>query len=226
MCNCNKHSASVKKKTITSGTKNIFPKPNLLKKKADNNVSSGISGVAEKIELAGESIAEKCQTFAYMLGLDHPVPERVLIAALENPGYGRRLLANSENETTLYDLINNPPISNSRSSQFSNGVLLTKASKALMKWAISGFPTVSKEVLKKREDACLACPNLTEPTTMLQRFSAPAEQEMSIGSRTGNKICLSCGCVVRNKIRLATEACPESATGMQELNRWGESSKE
>jgi hypothetical protein len=222
MCNCNKRSASVTKKTITSSVKNIFSKPGSLKKTKSNASAEASGQTPEKIELFGETIADKCKTFAYMLGLDTPVTERVLIAALENPGYGRRLLASSENEKTLYDLLNNPPITNASSSHFSNGALLNKASKALMKWAISGFPTVPKDVLKKREDACLACPNLTEPSTMLQRFSAPSHQDTGIGSRTGNKICLSCGCVVRNKIRLATEACPERSAGGEDKNRWGE----
>ncbi|HEU4717107.1 MAG TPA: hypothetical protein VFU15_04710 [Bacteroidia bacterium] len=218
MCNCNKGSSVVKKDTLRKG-KAIFPAPN---SPAPKNAAALSAKTADVLTLPGETLADRCMTFAYMLGLDEPVSERVLVAALENPGYARRLLSSRDNEKILYDLLNNPPLSGSRGAQFSNGALITKAGKSLMKWALSGFPTVSKETLKRREDACLACPNLREPANLLQRFTAPAERGATAGTRTGNAICSSCGCVVRNKMRLSTESCPETISGNSEMTRWGE----
>ncbi|HTL82942.1 MAG TPA: hypothetical protein VL651_14610 [Bacteroidia bacterium] len=196
---------------------NIIPAKNLQKKKS----APGNFNEANTLELPGETIGDRCRTFAYMLGLDEPVPERVLTAAIENTGYMRRLLASTNNIPALYDLLNNPPSPVVRNS-FSNSELIAKAGKALMKWAVSGFPTVSKEQLKKREDACLSCPNLSEATHSIQRFSASADVTEKVGWRTGNRACASCGCVVHNKIRLATESCPEHISGNENINRWGE----
>ena len=220
MCNCNKRSAPAKKNTVRNNFTTNIPKPAFPAKK---KTSPGESGPENETDIPGETLADKCQTFAYMLGLEEPVPERVLIAALDNAVYGRRLLLSRENEKVLYDLLNNPPVNNT--AQHTGTKLITRAGKAFIKWAVSGFPTVSAETLKRREDACLACPNLIEPVSMLQRHSAPAAINNSVGSRTGNKVCSSCGCVVRNKIRLATESCPELAAGPIKLSRWGDDVK-
>ncbi|MGL4599271.1 MAG: hypothetical protein ACRCYO_17245, partial [Bacteroidia bacterium] len=69
---------------------------------------------------------------------------------------------------------------------------------------------------------CLACPNLMEPTNTIQKISASSEVRDETGFRTGNKICASCGCVVKNKMRLTTDTCPIAAEGTPGINKWGE----
>ncbi|MBI3511857.1 MAG: hypothetical protein HY064_14445 [Bacteroidetes bacterium] len=206
--------------------KHFFPKTNLQKQRSTTSFSGNSFRANESNpELTGNTIADKCQAFAYMLGLDEPVPERVLESAVENSGYMRRLLLSKDNIPVLYDLLNNPPGNGTTKNSFSNAQLISKAGKALMRWAVSGFPTVSKEKLKTREDACLSCPNLVDPVSNLQRFSAPASAGTTIGTRTGNMSCSSCGCVVQNKILLATESCPEHIAGNIAVSRWGEGMK-
>jgi hypothetical protein len=219
MCNCNKPQGPVKRSTVKQLFNNVVSTSNRVQR---NNVVSVQNELPRDVpELPGETIEDRCQTLAYMLGLDQAVPERVLVAALENTVYMRRLMASSNNIPALYDLINNPPVSNSRKS-YSNTELVSKAGKALLRWAVSGFSTIAKEQLKTREDACLSCPNLVDPVSALQRFSAPSSVGEEVGSRCGNMICSSCGCVVRNKIRLVTESCPEHIAGNSAINRWGE----
>lgn len=173
----------------------------------------------------GETLADKCLALAELLGLKDPVPERVLLAALEHNWYARRLF--STRDTMHFQaLLDNPPATANRaparSAAFSNARLLAKAGTALARWGFSGFSTVPGEILAKREAACLACPNLAEPSSVLQRITASSAVSNVTGYRTGNKVCSACGCVVKNKMRLATETCPAEAPGTPGFNRWEE----
>jgi len=219
-CNCKKSPSTPKANIVTKITKNVTPySPGVKKKNAPTKFTA--SPAIMEMDVPGETMADKCRTFAYMLGLDHPVPEAVLVAAVENSSYGRRILASRHNEQQLQDLLNNPP-GYPPTARFSTGILLSKASKALMKWAVNGFATASPDTLEKREAACLDCPNLTAATNSLQQYSAPSTVGTKAGTRTGNSVCALCGCVVRNKIRLATETCPAACADDPSVNRWGE----
>ena len=220
MCNCKK-GRGVSKITTTVSPLSFSPGKLKIKKKQyktrePEKNKGGNDIILEALE--GETFAEKCQTFAYVLGLEKPVPEDVLIAALGDPNYAKRLLM-SRGEAHMYDLLNNPP---EKLAKISTASLISKAGKALLQWGISGFPTVSKEVLTQRENACLACPNLVESTLALQRMTASSKITTEAGHRTGTKSCALCGCVIRNKIRLHTETCPQEVAETPGLNRWGE----
>lgn len=223
MCNCNKGRTVPKvasnplpssSLSFSSGRSKI--KKPLKKAKAPEKMMEKNEPVFEEIE--GETFADKCRTFGYVLGLDNPVPQNVLVAALADSNYAKRLLM-SRGQPHMYDLLNNPP---EKLSKISPSSLIFKAGKALLQWGISGFPTVSKETLKKREDACLACPELVESTLALQKITASSKITDEVGHRTGNKSCALCGCVIRNKIRLNTETCPQEVAETPGLNRWGE----
>lgn len=224
MCNCNKSGSAAKTQIRTpassfsaSSSFSVAPPKRKAETKGARIIKSIQPSGQEIIETISEgTLAEKCQTFAYVLGLENPVPENILIAAIENPNYAKRLFMH-RNDSYLYELLNNPP---EKQSGFSTSTLISKAGKALLHWGLSGFPTVSKATLEKREDACLACPNLIESSSRLQKISASATITNEIGQRTGNKSCAICGCVIRNKVRLETETCPEEMS--DGLNRWGE----
>jgi hypothetical protein len=223
MCNCNKGASSFKSTPSQNSSSSLsFGKGKFKVKKTSYKVPEPKKIIKEEEpeleELHGETFSEKCLTFGYVLGLDHAVPERVLEAALENPDYAKRLLAQRDTPH-LYDLVNNPP---EKRVKISTSSLISKAGKALLQWGISGFPTVSKEVLTKREDACLACPNLVASTLVLQKISASSKITTEAGHRTGTKSCALCGCVIRNKIRLNTETCPQEVEATPGFNRWGE----
>jgi hypothetical protein len=220
MCNCNKPRPGPKIKTPLA-TVNLTQK-----KRAAKTISELKPKFQPQItasDVKGETMEEKCLAFAQVLGLEKAVPEAVLIAALENPAFAKRLLVN-RGTAYLYELINNPPESlyQRRKTSFSNTELIHKAGKALLKWGFSGFTTVSAETLKKREDACLKCPELIMPETALQKYSASAKITAKVGERTGNKICSACGCVVKNKMKLSTDTCPLEDLSAEGLNRWGE----
>jgi hypothetical protein len=219
-CNCKKSPSAPKSNAVTKITKNTVPQSVVSKKKSVSSKFTASPAIMN-MNVPGETMADKCRTFAYMLGRKDPVSEAVLVAAIENSSYGRRLLANRYNEQELQNLLNNPP-GYPPATRFGTGMLITKASKALMKWAVSGFSTVAPDTLEKRETACLECPNLTAATNSLQQYSAPSAVGTHPGTRTGNSVCALCGCVVRNKIRLATETCPDPCPDDSTVNRWGE----
>lgn len=220
MCNCRK-SPNNQSSQVTQVANNV---PRRQQSRRIQNVTPPPAAPEGPVEIEGETLADKCRTFAYMLGLEQPVAENVLVAAIESPAYARALLATINKPERLNDLLLHPPQlqSNVTANTHTATRLLTKASSALMKWALKGFPTVSKSVLRTREDACLACPNLAAPTHALQQITASAIAGTELGRRTGNKTCTACGCVVTNKIRLATESCPVEDTAHAGMNRWGE----
>jgi hypothetical protein len=224
MCNCRKNKpaspavSSVRKATVNAPAANI---PIMSADVFHNNRTVSMT------EIPGDTLEDKCQAFSCLFGLDKPVSEKVLIAAVEDAAYARSLITAKEDLEKLNELIQNPPeqafqrgLKAGRS--FSNAALIAKASRALVKWGASGFSTVTRDVLEIRENACLACPHLTNPESVLQRITARSLNSNDLGHRTGNKVCGLCGCVVKNKMRLATDTCPDRVSETSELNRWGE----
>lgn len=226
MCNCNKKSIpGVLKPVQQNITPQHFQKTNKSFTIARLQLKPVFAAKATiPAPLPGETIQDRCLALGDLLGLDGPVSEAVLLAALDNKTYAQRLLDNRFNAGPLYDLLNNPPISlySASSAAQTNAQLVAKAGKALLRWGFSGFATVSAEVMKTREDACLACPKLTVPARTLQKITASAAVGQKPGQRTGNKICSMCGCVIRNKIRLSTETCPQENPETPGMNLWGE----
>ncbi|WP_068775024.1 hypothetical protein [Paenibacillus sp. FJAT-26967] len=55
------------------------------------------------------TIEEQCEQFGIILGLNGPVSEKVLIAAVHDPSYAHNLLAARRSEMFLNHLLNNPP---------------------------------------------------------------------------------------------------------------------
>jgi len=228
MCNCNKSSGSSSRvntrQVAVQSTAASSPAFSPRRKASRKNEVAVEVTPEPLLEIEGETFEDKCRTFAYMLGLEEPVRREVLEAAIDYPAYARSLMAAKDKPERFSDLLYNPPIIGSSKplNNFTNAKLVAKASSALLKWAASGFPTVSISVLRKREDACLACPDLMAPTHRLQQISASGELSDQVGRRTGNKSCAACGCVITNKIRLATESCPVADPANSGFNRWGE----
>lgn len=225
MCNCKKKStAPVSNPSPPVSNAPAFPAFRLSHPKVP------VKEMAREVEIdeiPGDTIAEKCRAFACLLGLADPVSEQVLIGAVDDASYARSLLANRTNENVLTELLSNPPSRmydrlKRNNASFSNAVLIAKAGKSLLKWGASGFSTVSIYQLEVRENACLACPNLSEPESVLQMVTASPKIGTAVGHRTGNKICASCGCVLKNKMRLSTDTCPEEDLNNPGFNRWGE----
>lgn len=232
MCNCKKGGpvnpnqktrTATKPTVVTSAAYRRYALPE--SQFAPASIPDDNTNLTDAVE--GETLEEKCFALGHLLGLNDAVPENVLLAAIEFPAYGQKLLAKKNNPELLEQLLQNPPellqySSSGIKRSYSNNELMAKAAKALMKWGFSGFKKVGDDVLQRRETACLACPNLTEPESNLQRYSASATPIDKLGFRTGNKVCGVCGCVVKNKMKLSTETCPVVSPEDPSVNRWGE----
>lgn len=223
MCNCKKSSGSNPVRTVAQ------QQP--VSKPANRRTATSWQAVPDTLAnqalqrniFYGDNIEDRCLAFGHLLGIGEPVSENVLLAAMEDPGYANQLLSSREAPETLMYLLGNPPEATVNfAPRYTNSELIFRAGKSLMKWGLSGFSTVNAETLQKREAACLACPNLSEPTSTLQTITASSEVKDETGKRTGNKVCALCGCVVKNKMRIATDTCPDEVPGSNGFNRWGE----
>lgn len=162
-------------------------------------------------------IAEKCVEFGRILGLDEPVSESVLHAALSDSSYAHNLLTCRRNPAFLRHLLANPPKSDVPKlspDEKSNVALVKQISIAMWNWSKTGFSTVEEAVFQKRFNACLECPHLTdEPDTILYKI---------LSESSNQKICNLCGCQVSKKARLTSESCPDKHPTKNDLSRWEE----
>lgn len=173
-----------------------------------------------------DSIPEMCSRLGTVLGLEDSVPEVVLHRAIADQDFAANLITCRNSPEFLKLLINdsrnmNYMPKNSDSPTINNAELIQNASKALLRWGKAGFSIVDDATLEKREDSCIACPNLSAPEKLLQKLVGK-KTEAVIGRRTGKQICKLCGCNVSKKIRLPSEHCPDRHPVKIGLNRWEE----
>jgi hypothetical protein len=157
------------------------------------------------------SLDERRREFGEMLGLDGPVTESVLAAALQDERYAYNLLTCRRTPALLDQLLANPPVVERRSTLD----LLRSASGAFLRWGRTGFTTVDEEVYRRRLERCAACPHLTEPANHRVLYAAIARDD-------GRRVCGLCGCAVAKKARLSSERCPGTDPHNERLTRWGE----
>lgn len=175
---------------------------------------------------AGATLAEKCAEFGKILGLDGPVEEAVLLAALEDEDYAQKLLVARNAPPWLKLLLAAPPALRDtppapQPGQHSTLKLISRASRALLRWSRTGFLSTSQERLLRRENACLSCHHLRLPETGLQKIAVTSASEEP-GKRTGGKVCNLCGCVVARKMVMPTAECPDPDPTRPGYTRWGE----
>jgi hypothetical protein len=135
-----------------------------------------------------------------ILGLDGPVTEDVIVAAVEHDSYARNLLLARREPELLADLLQRPP---RRPRKFGAGELAARGSRALLRWAGTGFTTVDDDTYARRLATCDVCPDL-------------------VRKEVGNPVCGRCGCRVRWKARLTSESCPAPSPADPGLTRWGD----
>lgn len=180
--------------------------------------------ITEKINPT--SIEEQCKDYGILLGLENPVSEQVLKTALENEEYARNLLMAKQMPSFLRLLLDNPPDSKKTKTIITDNVpdrqLLKNGAKAILKWAKTGFSIVAIDVIERRENACLGCPNYSEPETTLQKIIPSNKITKEVGRRTGNNTCNLCGCSISKKIRLTSESCPDKHPTKSGYTRWNE----
>jgi len=180
----------------------------------------------QNIEHTNGTIKAKCLEMSQILGLSEPVSPEVLQAATEDETYAHNLLVCRKEPAFLNYLLANPPKLRSSPELLpqdkTNLELISKASQTLLKWAQTGFSVVDDETLERRENACLACPHLSEPQKLVQKIIPSKEINQKIGQRTGKKVCNLCGCNVSKKIRIPSESCPDKHPTQAAMTRWGE----
>lgn len=160
------------------------------------------------------SLSAQCEELGRLLGLDRPVSEAVMHAAVDNETYINNLLICRRRPDLLEFLLANPP----RPRQdFTTGELFLKTSKALLKWARKGFTVVDDTTYRRRLDACHRCPDLVRPPESKRRLYA------AIGAPADDRaVCAQCGCIMARKARLATEHCPALHPEQIGYSRWEE----
>jgi hypothetical protein len=172
--------------------------------------------------------SEMLARLAEVLGLETPVPMAVLLRAIEDPGFATDLITCRNSPHFLAALFDDKrtlayaPETQTEAAPLSALALSSKAAGAFTRWGKAGFSTVDAETLERRESACLACPNLKEPESLLQKMVPVAKTSDTLGARLGRSVCGLCGCVATKKIRLPTESCPGAHPTLTNLSRWRE----
>jgi hypothetical protein len=142
-----------------------------------------------------DPLASACQELRRLIGL----PEDVEPATLA------RLFSDPKHEADLYQ----PRTSRELCDVFKarshapppTAEAIASAVAAFWRWARVGFGVVDPETLTRRLDACGGCEHCIDaPPGGLHALARRAVNE--------SKICACCGCFVRKKARMETEACP------------------
>jgi hypothetical protein len=180
-----------------------------------------------------DSFDDLCLRLGNFLGIGKPVPAKVLLRAVNDPPFASDLIISRNMPGFLQPLFDDPKTALYEESLLpvkkktkTNSELLSKAAKAFIGWGKTGFSVVDESTLERRENACLSCPNLTDPEKTLQKLAASKLESGKIGRRTGAKVCTLCGCNISKKIRLPGEACPDNHPALAGMNRWGEAKRE
>jgi hypothetical protein len=163
------------------------------------------------------TIEQQRDELAAILGLNEPVTEDVLQAAVADSTYAHHLLVCRGNAEYLDHLLANPPHVKSNGEIHSRTTLVRRAAESLVLWARTGFSTVSEETYRKRLDACSDCPHLKTPPenrSVLYRIAGAAA--------TDRAVCRECGCVVTVKARRVSDTCPVAHASRPGINRWDE----
>ncbi|XVQ07141.1 hypothetical protein ACQP1W_31490 [Spirillospora sp. CA-255316] len=146
-----------------------------------------------------------------VLGLDEPVPEPVLHAALADRTYANNLLAARRSPDMLRLLLAHPP--SGRKVPLRD--LLAGAAGAFGRWAATGFTVVDEATRARRTAACAQCPELTGTDRRLLHGVATAGLD-------DKSVCGLCGCPVARKVRLPSERCPARHPDLPGRTRWDE----
>jgi hypothetical protein len=167
------------------------------------------------------TLKEQCIEMAAILGLDIPVPETVLRTALADPNYAHNLLVvRNDTEYLTYLLNHPPPLAKREGKDIPTSALVKRAAHSLLKWAGTGFSTVSTETYERRINACNTCPNLRVPSSDQNALYGIA------GAINNKSVCGRCGCVVKVKAKRGTDTCPDQHPFKSGINRWEEPYRE
>lgn len=168
--------------------------------------------------MTSDDVPAQCAEMAAILGIDRPVPEAVLRAAIADETYAHNLLVSRGHPDFLEHLLANPPPVASieqGAAAIATVQLVRSAAESLARWARTGFSTVDSSTYQQRLAGCADCPHLQVPPetrSILYRLAGTAAQERAV--------CGKCGCVVTVKARRVSDTCPVAHPSREGLNRW------
>lgn len=168
---------------------------------------------------AKNDLKQQCLEMGALLGLNEPVSEAVLKAALTDSTYAHHLLVSRGAPQFIQHLLNNPPqpAVSHQTESLTTSALLLKAGASLARWGKTGFSTVSDEIYQERLSRCSSCPHLKAPPEHQQALYA-----MAGATAKEKSVCGKCGCVAAVKARRPNETCPDAHPELAGLNRWNE----
>jgi len=136
-------------------------------------------------------LPEMCARLGQVLGLEKPVPQAVLLRAIDDPAFAADLITCrnapgflaalfDDRRTRAYAPAGAP-------TQASSIALAAKAAAALTRWGKAGFSTVDASTLERRESACLACPNLAAPQAAFRNLPRATQRTIAPGSASATR---------------------------------------
>jgi hypothetical protein len=161
-----------------------------------------------------EALAVFSRQLVLALRIDRPLPLATVERAASDPLFLHLLILERDQPEALARRIAEP-VGRSRPkwTPEPTGLLLRRAIGALARWAAAGFGRVEEAVAERRRAACLACPELRDPS------GHPVHRLAGAGD---SRVCGLCSCAVDRKIWLPTEACPAPSPDDPSRNRWDE----
>jgi hypothetical protein len=158
-----------------------------------------------------DSQESMCRELGSLLGLDDPVPSKVLVRAQVDDRFAMHLAMSRGRPELLRLHLNDPkndefglPPTAYREApipRFTDRELLGKVASSLARWGSAGFKRLDPAVVESRLRACRACPNLSAPPDRLL-------YKVALVTTSDPRVCNACGCVASNKAKVATESCP------------------
>jgi hypothetical protein len=167
-----------------------------------------------------EAWASRARSLADKLGLSAPVAPEVLHHLAQDPNYGVNLLIARGNEPVLRALLGRSPARGS--APFDEDAALAKVDEALEDIDAVSAICADADTVARREQACLACPDLVGTPQQLKRLAVRIEQAQPPGWTAHDLHCLACGCQLGRKLRWLTQHCPRPHAEQPGLTRWGE----
>jgi len=165
-----------------------------------------------RVQMESGDMVDACDAMGDLLGLDAPVPEAALLAAMADQTYLNYLIDKRKSGRLLQVLLANPPATDAPEPA-ARPASIRKFLGSMTTWAASGFKTASPAIANARRAACLACPHMREPTgALLDKVPA------IIGF--GGRHCALCGCYIEPKAEILTEVCPGKDPEMTGISRW------
>ena len=161
---------------------------------------------ADSLELAAEKLG-------HFLGLPDAAPLEATRRALDEPRYALALMASRKMPEVRNRLLETGLPAGGGTS---GAAVVGKAARGILKWGADGLRMAEPWVIQKRLAACEACElNVPAPDTLVYRGA-----RVAVGP--GARICDSCKCLIKTKVALSTEHCPERDRDDAEMSRWGE----